>query len=177
MLCETECWWFAELVLLLSCKCRFQGTVRAQGTTDCIEQGSFDLPANIVGDGVADTAAMFYDRATHNRDCNVARDTCPNLPGSDPNFNVMNYMNDICRVAFTREQRNNMDDSWALHRLPGKQVTNTGSFLSSLADIMHFDSGMVAVCVDAFAAYLCAQAQHTVHSRILTKQTKLASAV
>lgn len=51
--------------------------------------------------------------------CETPRDTCTNLDGKDPIFNVMKYVSNECRVGFTKDQTKLMRDAWNLYRKPG----------------------------------------------------------
>jgi Pregnancy-associated plasma protein-A len=47
----------------------------------------------------------------------VARDSCPDKPGSDPIYNFMDYTPDACMFNFTDDQRRYMVDNWYALRL------------------------------------------------------------
>ncbi|KAL0953451.1 hypothetical protein HGRIS_004684 [Hohenbuehelia grisea] len=63
------------------------------------------------GDYVADTPA----EASAATNCSP-RDSCPNLPGSDPVQNHMDYSGDGCRDQFTRGQFSRIQDQMRTYR-------------------------------------------------------------
>ncbi|TFK26734.1 hypothetical protein FA15DRAFT_587646, partial [Coprinopsis marcescibilis] len=67
------------------------------------------------GDSVADTPAQ--GTPTDSTAGCGPRDTCPNLPGQDPVFNIMDYSSDECRNHFTQGQIDRMWDLVSAYRL------------------------------------------------------------
>ena len=94
-------------------------------------------------DQVADTPAHIIEF-----DCNV-QDTCPNVAGSDPIHNYMNYTDDPCMAEFTAGQTERMQANWDTLRnlvpgvksfkpskaLVGTSVTIKGSALSGATGV------------------------------------------
>lgn len=76
----------------------------------------------MVGDGCADTPPHL-EADDDDQKCDKVRDTCPDLRGKDPIFNIMNYMNDECMVGFTNDQAKLMRNAWDMIRAPGKYVS------------------------------------------------------
>lgn len=60
------------------------------------------------GDGIADTPAEETPAFGDSCLSNPPRNTCPNMPGQDPVWNVMDYSSDRCAEEFTRGQIEHM---------------------------------------------------------------------
>ena len=64
-------------------------------------------------DGVGDTPAHHED---YNSICNDNLDSCPDLPGTDPVHNYMNYTNNACRTEYSSGQKDRMHAMVAQYR-------------------------------------------------------------
>ncbi|HEV2814728.1 MAG TPA: hypothetical protein VGW10_15845, partial [Solirubrobacteraceae bacterium] len=64
------------------------------------------------GDYVDDTPASSYNQAG----CPAGLDSCPRLPGLDPQDNYMSYASNVCTTRFTAGQAARMDSMWVQYR-------------------------------------------------------------
>ncbi|KAK6216928.1 metalloprotease [Colletotrichum tabaci] len=64
------------------------------------------------GDYVSDTPF----EAEEAYDCQIGRDTCPTLPGTDPVTNYMDYSDDSCFTHFTAGQEARINSYWSTYR-------------------------------------------------------------
>ncbi|KAH7001236.1 metalloprotease [Ilyonectria destructans] len=64
------------------------------------------------GDFVADTPAESEEAYN----CEIGRDTCPNIAGTDPVTNYMDYSDDDCFTGFTAGQEDRIYNYWDTYR-------------------------------------------------------------
>ncbi len=90
-----------------------------------------DAPPNFYGDGVTDTKPMFNPSGINFNcvpfapcappDLSGCPDTCPATEGSDPNYNMMNYLDIRCHREYSDGQAMRMEASWNLWRAANPQ--------------------------------------------------------